>query len=124
MGCLEAHPGRQSDRQTSQLQREQADDAGKKRDRKQEEGVLQEEDDPGDDQRQQRERVAEVVGELLRLDQEQLRDTMQRSPELSHVEHCSRASGELPSRLDAPSKMPSGGPRVSAILTPFFRAPA
>src|SRR2546423_990059 len=123
MGRLEAHPGRQSDRQTSQLQCEQADDAGKKRNRKQKESVLQEEDDPGDDQRQQRQRVAEVVSELLRLDQEQLRDAMQRSPELSHVEHCSRASSELPSTLDAPSKVPPGPRRVSAILTPFFRAP-
>src|SRR5438876_6660427 len=117
MGCLEAHPGRQSDRQTSQLQREQADDAGKKRDRKQEEGVLQEEDDPGDDQRQQRERVAEVVGELLRLDQEQLRDTMQRSPELSHVEHCSRAPAEFGPDLDAASKAAAIRRRTSAILT-------
>src|SRR3989440_1436319 len=37
---------------------------------------------------------------------------MQRPPELSHVEHCSRASRELRSSLDAPSKRAPGAKNV------------
>src|SRR5260370_21048107 len=124
MRRLVAHRGGQPERQSGQLKREQTDDAREERDGKQQERALQEEDDAGDDQREECERVGEVVAKLLRLDQEQLRDTLQPSPELSHVEHCSRGPGEFGPKLDAPSKCASRVlRRVPAILTPFFLAP-
>src|SRR5256714_2687122 len=41
---------------------------------------------------------------------------MQRPPELSHVEHCSRASRELRSSLDAPSKR---APSAKSVCYPY-----
>src|SRR5438067_10978430 len=78
---------------------------------------MQEENDAGDYQRQGLQRVGEVIVKLLRLDQEQLRDTLQRSPELSHVEHCSRASGEFGRNLDAASKAQRQGPAEERLLS-------
>ena len=124
MGCLETDPGGESEGQASQLNSEQADDAGQKRERKQQDRILQKEDDAGHDQGQESECISEVITELVRLHQEQLRDTVQPSPELSHVEHCSRGSLEL--RLSAARSVQIGGCArgSSAILTPFFRAPS
>src|SRR5205823_9275253 len=124
MSCLETDPGGESEGQPSQLNSEQADDAGQKRERKQQDGILQKEDNAGDHQGQESECISEVVTELVRLHQEQLRDTVQPSPELSHVEHCSRGSLEL--RLSAARSVQIGGCArgSSAILTPFFRAPS
>src|SRR5207253_10378362 len=78
---------------------------------------LPEEDDAGDGQGRGGQRAGEVIAQLLRLDQEQLRDTVQRSPELSHVEHCSRASGEFGRNLDAESKARRRGPTEERLLS-------
>src|SRR5205809_7631247 len=124
MGCVEADPGAESEGQASQLKGEQADDAGQKREGKQQDGILQEEDNAGDDQGQESECVSEVITELVRLHQEQLRDTVQPSPELSHVEHCSRGSLELRPSAARSVQIGRCACGSSAILTPFFRAPS
>src|SRR5205809_1328835 len=123
MGCLETDPGGESEGQASQLNGEQADDAGQKRERKQQDGILQEEDNAGDDQGQESECVSEVITELVRLHQEQLRDTVQPSPELSHVEHCNRGSLELRSSAARSVQIAAAPCGSSAILTPFSGHP-
>src|SRR5947208_8993867 len=77
MGCLETDPGGESEGQASQLNSEQADDAGQKRERKQQDRILQKEDDAGHDQGQESECISEVITELVRLQQEQLQENMQ-----------------------------------------------
>src|SRR5438270_8384607 len=123
MGRLETDPCREAEGQSRKLDGEQACDAGKKGHCEQQDRVLQEENDAGHDEWQQGKRVGEVVAELLRLDQEQLRDPAQRSPELSHVEHCSRAFAYSGSLWTERAKAWAESPELSAILTPFFRAP-
>src|SRR6202011_1306384 len=118
MRRFEADPGGKSEGQPGELQGEQAYDPGEKRNRKQEQGVLQKEDDAGEDQGEEGQRVGQVIVKLLRLDQEQLRSTVQRSPELSHVEHCSRGSGELGPDLDAPSKV-GRRDRANCVCYPY-----
>src|SRR5947199_9464244 len=123
MSCLETNPCWKSEGQPSQLDGKQTDDARKKRDRKQQDRILQKEDNARDDQGQEGECVSEVVTELVRLHQEQLRDTVQPSPELSHVEHCNRGSLELRCSAARSVQIAAAPCGSSAILTPFSGHP-
>ena len=85
----ESNPGRQVDRQPGELQGKQANDACEKTERDQERRAPAEKENPGRHWRDERQRVDDVVAELFGLDQEQLGNSVQRPPELSHVQHCS-----------------------------------